>query len=602
MMNFDELELVVSENYSFVGIKKESNTLFFFLPKGFDGSIFSLNTFTAKRDLFFLFYKILDVFKNICAQKGYLEEPNQVGIQDRDGVINHASGARLRREDEETENILYSKLDMIGHLINAYDEPKILSLVYRLGKNDRFDVSKIHRHLHQAIYLKNNAAYIDEVLIPRRAVQFESADIVAMYCYLYYEIKQQLAEEINAEISALAERFRQRYLRPGDSIFDEKSYEQVLDTLKDALATIDHNTALKDIDYWQYYEAIELFIYGTWDQAEEGEIWGIKNFHSVWESMCLSYLVDTSDPHQLLQIDSTYLHPQALIKLEGSIKTLDVSNTFLFNGFALEPDAVIMTLPSEQLKQPNKYTICADKNWNDFDYQTRFKSDDNWIRIAYAGQGKDIHTAEALFEDYRSNQELIIDSRLPSKYYSYWKVKELDLECLHKLCYLNHFFYLALEKGVKSWDEFQGSILKPLDITFVVKTNVFSASLFRYHAREEVKQDFEEFIRQAAVLTADSIKIVDVKYMSQKYLRDKNRVKEIKERSIRKQFLYEYLLQKMLEKECSIYREIAINSVFWIPGCRLDNAGIIEAAPTFMDGFIELQDINFLELARSYLK
>jgi hypothetical protein len=165
---------------------------------------------------------------------------------------------------------------MFGSLINAYDEPKILSLAHRLGKSNQFDASKIYRYLHQAVYLENNAVYIDEILLPHNSAQFEATDIVAMYCYLYCEIKQQLKEEVSTEVSALAERFRQHYLRVNDSIFDEDTYEQVLNIIKDALQRIDNNTTLKDADYWQYYEVIELFIYGDWQKAEEGEIWGIK--------------------------------------------------------------------------------------------------------------------------------------------------------------------------------------------------------------------------------------------------------------------------------------------------------------------------------------
>jgi len=156
-------------------------------------------------------------------------------------------------------------LNIIGDLLDAYDEPKILSLAYRLGKSDRFDVSQIHKYLHQAIYLPNNAAYVDQMLLPRKVVKFESTDIVAMYCYLFCEVKQQLKEDIKSEIESLAERFKEKYLRHGDSIFDEESYKQVLDILKDTLESIDHHTPIKDADYWQYYEAIEL----SWQRALE---------------------------------------------------------------------------------------------------------------------------------------------------------------------------------------------------------------------------------------------------------------------------------------------------------------------------------------------
>ena len=604
MMDFRCLKLIVNESYSFVGIKKQANELIFCLPKGFEKSISSLNTFSEKRNLFFLFYGIFDTFKDICLEKGYLQEPARITTSDRDGIINQVGGSEIELEDAEPENILYSKLDLIGYLINAYDEPKILSLAYRLGKGDSFfDVSKIHRYLHKAIYLKNNAAYVDEVLISRRSVKFEATDIVAMYCYLYCEINQQLAKEVDAEVLALGERFRQHYLRSSDSIFDEQSYEQVLNTLKDTLDQIDHNTALKDADYWQYYEAIELFIYGDWNQAEEGEIWGVKNFHSIWESMCLTYLVDTTDPRQLLHIDDTYLHPQTLTKLKSSRKTLHLSNTFRLNGSSLNPDAVIISVPSNHIDGDQTYTLSTD-NWNDYGYRTFFNFKDiniSYARIAYAGQEDNEYTLNSLSKYYRYNKQLIVDSRLPSKYYSYWKIKDLNHHVIHGMHYFNHFFYLALEKSIKSWREFSDCILKPLDIKFGSQNNIFSASLFRDCGEAEVRKDFEDFVQKASALLPEFIKIIDIKYLNQDYLQDQTKIEEIKRRSVRKQFVYEYLLQKTLEREQSDYRNLSINSSFWIPDNRLDDPEIMEVSQVFLDGFLELQKINFLTLAKNYL-
>lgn len=601
MIDFNSLKLTVDENYSFVGIKKQNNILVFYLPKGFDKSVSGFNTFCEKRDLFFLFYRILNTFKDICFEKGCLEKPDRVRIQDRDGVINQSRGSKIQWGDEETANILYSKLDMIGHLLNAYDEPKILSLAYRLGRSDKFDVSKIHRYLHQAVYLKNNAAYIEEALLPRKTIQFEATDIVAMYCYLYCETKQQLEEEVNAEILALAERFRQHYLRVQDSIFDEQSYEQVIDTLKDTLDRIDSSTPLKDADYWQYYEVIELFIYGDWHQAEEGEIWGIKNFYAVWESMCLTYLVDITDSCRLLQIDNTYLKPKTIEKIESSIKTFEISNVFRLNGVNLTPDAVVMTAISDQLKDSRNYEIRFN-NWNDYGYCTYFVDDnDRGLHIAYPGQDKGVHTIDSLSEYYKGNKNLIIDSRLPSKYYSYWRIEDLDFASLQRMYYFNHFFYLALEKGIRSWQGFKDHIAKPLNIKFDSKNNVFSTSLFREYVETTVQLDFEVFVEVVSRLLTKVIEIVDVKYLSQDYFRDKSRIEEIKKRSVRKQFVYEYLLQKDLEHKKNDHGELNINSSFWIPDNRLDDPDIIKAVPTFLDGFIKLQSINFLALAKNYL-
>ena len=44
------------------------------------------------------------------------------------------------------------------------------------------------------------------------------------------------------------------------------------------------------------------------------------------------------------------------------------------------------------------------------------------------------------------------------------------------------------------------------------------------------------------------VEIYDVKYLSSNYFEDQSNREELKERSVRKQFLYEYLIKKKLKK------------------------------------------------------
>ncbi|MGK7930484.1 MAG: hypothetical protein AB4041_03475 [Microcystaceae cyanobacterium] len=241
---------------------------------------------------------------------------------------------------------------MLSGILTAYDEPKILSLVYRLGQSDKVDYSKLHKHLHHAVYLPNHAAYVDYMTLPRKQVQFESTDIVAMYCYLLWEIKQQLNEEIGTELKALAERFQEQYLKAEYSLFDEQSYTQVIDSLKDSLEMIDHNTPLKDADYWELYEAIELFLYGEMRQDQEGEVWGINNFHSVWESMCLTYIAKNNKLENILYLDTQFISDNLSQILQKADTVIDLSNAFKINGSNLRPDAVMY---STHIKKSNRH-------------------------------------------------------------------------------------------------------------------------------------------------------------------------------------------------------------------------------------------------------
>jgi hypothetical protein len=605
MINFNSLQLVVHDAYSFVGIKKENDNLVFCLPKGFESETSNLNTFSGKSKTFFLFYKILNVFKDICIDKGYLNESYGLSTQDRDGVIKREGGSLIEQGEEDSENIFYSKLDIIGQLLNAYDEPKILALAYRLGRSDKINLDKIHQYLHQAVYLPNHAVYVDEMLLPKQTVQFESTDIVTMYCYLYCEVKRQLDEDVNGEITALGERFRQHYLGAEDSLFDELSYEQVLDTLKDALQVIDNNTVIKDADYWQYYDAIELFLYGDWQQKEEGEIWGIKNFHSVWESMSLTYLVDTTNPSYLLQVDTQFLSAQSINKVNSSKKVIDLTGVFDINGKTLIPDAVKLVSVSEQLTALASYAFSCD-NWNDYGFYTCFSDGKKSVHIAYQGQkeGSENYTFEKLKEIFKVNESrrIVIDSRLPENYYSYWRISNDPSEIdLHKMCYLNHFFFLGLEKGITDWEQFKKSLLEPLNIYFRDRSNVFATSLFRGYREIVVKEDFEQFMALVSSQLKTYIQIIDIKYFLSSYFQNKKNTEEIKNRSVRKQFVYEYLLQKELELRKTAYSNSSILSSFWLPDYRPDDSDLLLESSPFIDGFIQLVKVNFMELVKNYI-
>ena len=596
MINFNSLKLKVPDNYSFVGIQKQDDELYFYLPKGFDARLSELDTFVGKRDLFFLLYKIFGTFKKICIEKGYIDDIGEFGTQDRDGVINSPRGSEIQDEEDDSENIFYSKLDIITHFLKAYEEPKILALAYRLGKSKKFDVSQIHKYLHQAVYLPNHAAYVDEMLFPRGVMQFESTDIVTMYCYLFCEIKQQLGEGVNAEITALAERFRQHHLGNQDSLFDEHSYEQVLDILKDALETIEHNTPIKDADYWQYYETIKLFLYGNWHQAKNGEIWGIKNFHSVWESMCLTHLVQIVDPSLLLHLDDRYLSSKTVEIAKSSAKLINLSNAFNINGSSMIPDAVVFESITHKIKDKKTYKVSA-KDWDDHGYNTRIDGiylDSRHVRVGYIGQTTDNHTINKLRELYKSDTkpgDVIIDAPLPPHFSSFWEIDfPLAPEDIYKMYYFNHLFYIAIKNKITDFDIF---ITKIRDLGN--KYKVFLKSVLRDKKTAHLTKKFNDFIQHESYF-----EIIDIKYLDTKYVRARNKIEEIKRRSIRKQFVYEHLLQKTLKDREDQYSNLSIRSSFWLPSYLPDDSELLKDSDAFMDGYIKLKKVNFKLLAETY--
>jgi hypothetical protein len=640
MINFNNLELVVNEKYSFVGLERRNSQIRFCLPKGFPNKSEELQrfTFNTKRDLFFLLYKVFDQFKKICIEKGYLEDNNDMTTSDRDGMVKIHQGADISEDDELDENIFYSKLDMISGILKAHDEPKILSLVYRLGRSDSFDHSQIHKFLHRAVFLPNGAAYIDSMDLPRQQVRFQSTDIVAMYCYILWEIKQQLQQEVGVEIKALAEQFKQHYIGGNYGLFEEEYYSQVIDSLKDALELIDHNTPFKDIDYWQFYDAIELFLYGELRQTDEGEIWGIKNFHTVWESMCLTYLIKVSIQLKkidyLLHLDTNFISNYWIELFNKNSKVIPLSNNvFKINGSQLVPDAVGFSSIINKTGDI-EYQIYPEMVWNDEGYLTTFILDDEHpISICHYRQKKEQHTLDFLRDYYPkkvqkerkhrtykyykhiSNEGLIIDKPLLKGFSSFWEIDplilDLDREEIYKMYYFKHLFYIYLNtyvfKNFDLWDTINSDKLDPsienprqFEISWYDRLRpIIQFSLLRYCEIDNIKNTFNSFLEVFFNMDDNYINIIDIKYDKISYFLDSKNIENIKDRSVRKQFVYEYLMQKEVKKFPKYLNQLKIHSSFWLPG--YNQKSIFEEGETFMDGYIRLITVDFVKLAESYV-
>jgi hypothetical protein len=47
---------------------------------------------------------------------------------------------------------------------------------------------------------------------------------------------------------------------------------------------------------------------------------------------------------------------------------------------------------------------------------------------------------------------------------------------------------------------------------------------------------------------------------------------------------------------------MSIRSSFWLPSYRPDDSELLEEGSPFMDGYIQLKNVNFMILAENYLR
>jgi len=293
MFNFSTIKLDKRTNDdrdSFVGIRKtDQGEIIFRLPIGFEN--FPDGNFNATKQLFFRMYRTFKKFENDNLKSFHDTKP-----KGRDNI--EVGGNAYQFKDKDGNDILlYSKINIIENMLDVYRDLALNSIERRIGRNEDVDFSKIDLYLHKAVYLHHNATddvniYIDEMDLPRHTLQYESASIIELFCFIISELKQELEQTVDVRINELSNKFKEQFLTHNQSLFNEETFEITILSLKEILDDIDKNTIYKDDDYWQLYEAIDIFLYGELDMKnthKEGVFWGISNFWRIWEDMCHTY-------------------------------------------------------------------------------------------------------------------------------------------------------------------------------------------------------------------------------------------------------------------------------------------------------------------------
>jgi len=349
MLDFGSLGYNFAEDrdgsYSFVGIKSdgESKEKKLYLPLGFKPGkpdALEYNSYSTKKDLFFLLYRALRKYTGRLKQF----EKKKQSKGDRDGAGEGATTNTFSIDtDEGTEEIVYTRFSGLDDVLDGYDELRLFAMRERMRRSDKIDYSNIHRYLDKAVYLPDDTIFIDEVEVPKPTLGRHTTDLVRMYCYIYSEIKRQMDEsdDISPEVAAEAENFHEEHLAPTDALFNEESHTG--DILRDQLERIDEQTAFKDDAYWHFYESIEAVLYPQRRvENSDGIHWGINNFCFVWEDMCQEKLAADTD--------FKVLYADRIDGISGSAKediqpALNLTTSNQQRTINLKPDAIVKFSP-----------------------------------------------------------------------------------------------------------------------------------------------------------------------------------------------------------------------------------------------------------------
>lgn len=636
MFDFSTLTAIAvsdeGKNYSFVGICDDHLRL----PKGCDAWADRINgnneqprKFTAMQEAFLSLYRTLRVYRQ--ARSGSL-------TNDRDSAQHRQKdGLEVLGGHEEDGSIIYYRhLDMLDGILDAYNELAILSLAQRLGRSDRLDCSKLHLYMDRATFSEDDSFSVDEMMLPRQQISLEPVEIVQMYCFTLLEVKKWLGEanSVTSDVRVLAEQFFEHHLATGDSLFEFATWQHTRNILRERLEIIDQNTAYKDDAYHDFYDVLERFLWGDEKQSKGGIQWGISTFAPVWESICLNYLIDsrlreiqacdTSSLPDVLTNRLTSLTKTQELLIEGRIEATlytisELNDVFELNGTHLFPDCVLSREHAWDLEDARNlmYKTYGVNSLSDGSSGTDTKKIDVRFRPIWDGiksRNGPTQRREA------ANLQTVLAKGLPDNLTAFFLGRALSgafestdaaRDLRENICeelVLNAVgspFQISLLQGV-TWEVYfdKNDQFRNID-SLAHRKDLYSYRL-AMNCIEANRGQFPEieYLYTFAHLAETVIEgnklgqstIIDFKYLNADYFQDKKNFADIRIRSVRKQFVYEYLLKKKLGDRYSI------GSEFWLPDHDNDFAKIELGAEQFLGGFIPLRRLNVMGLMDSYRK
>jgi hypothetical protein len=551
------------KSYSFVGLKRKENSerLEFWLPLGFDTfetEITNPTSFSRVKNFFFKMYRTFQTYK--VRKLNQLTEEEKT--KDRDGVFEFENGFSFVNENNE-QVVFYGKLNALDKILEGYDELRISSLEKKQVRSHEIDYSKIHKYMHQAIYLDDDVIYLDEMNIAKSVLIQDSPPIIQLFCFIYTEIKKELEEldSVPDRAFELTDLFKDNYLQPNSSLFTEDTFADTINILKNVFEEIDSKTTYKDEDFWHFYEAIEAFLMGErQEDSNDGVYFGINNFYDIWEDMCQSYMLNPENEY-LSQVLSADIKGKLLTR-----RDLGLSDYFTINPFSLQ----LNNHTRKRYLKPDLVLIKKLDYGGNKMFDKLFKIKGNKL-IEKNNRKIYLH-----FLSFESN----VAQLLPEILLIYNQFLENSL--LFQSKNTNTSFKSILAKDLKDFKlEIAQKIQSiPLDRIFDYKPSIIKSGIFVIDYKYMRQSDYEKYNPNS----------IDEK--------GENKIKE----DIHKQLIYEWTVQQNFENS-------ETTSEFWIPyysdeldfeASRLDITD--SSSNEFKKSQIKVIKINFKTLQENYIK
>lgn len=605
--------------FSFVGIRDG----ILYLPKGCDDWAAQINEaapaqrYALSSEAFRQLFHALEAFRAAS---------NAKRTGDRDSAQHGPEGAELLGQWLENDPVLYYRqLEILDGILERFDELEILALAQRQGRSERVEGERLYRELERATFTDDHSFFVDGMTLPRMQLAYEPVELVQMYCFALLEVKRWLgeAEDVHSDIHVLAAQFAELHLKAGDSLFDFDSWKTTRALMLERLDAIDRTTAYKDPDYFDFYDALERFLQGGEQLPGAGLQWGISTFAPVWEAMCIEDLMGRRAA-ELAACDVSNVRPSLVASskrlpeiqsIRPGADCLVLRCTPLLKGVFeakddvgfLFPDAVL--LHSENTFKQSTYLHYGVTSLGDEELPPSIPAEFRGPleKIRNTGDGYEQNNGADLLRELLNETEpdgltaFYMGRALCASYQQQmsasWSRQRLTKALLSRpaCAYLVDFIRGMLWEVVFNEDDERRS-----DDSRHYRTQLDSCeqALAAVKNYSEMLPELASLGRfyEACIAGTTKALVVDMKYHAASYLLDSSKITELRERSVRKQFVYEYRLQKALATGASITSEFCLPS--YHPDANKTVVSVDESS--FAGGFITLRYLNVRALLARY--
>lgn len=283
------------------------------------------------------------------------------GRSTRDGFLKGGGGQSFNFDSNGAE-LGYTHFFRYGQLIRMLRDPRLLSLTKAPGLTAQFDHRYIARNLERAMYLPDGTPVFDLSWASRTQMRHTGSDMVGLACWMALDALKKLfpdssGHEVGAALQSEWEEWAHRFadeheLDANASLFSGKR-TATLPLLQTALETCVRLAPPVSSDARELHHLLDELLHYALD-GQDGDIWGLQEFHHVWEAACLEYAIEKYGEENTFTCDDEYLSPDISPKSRGKWAK-NRCDVFAKNGIARRPDLVIKNKDGTYLIVDFKY-------------------------------------------------------------------------------------------------------------------------------------------------------------------------------------------------------------------------------------------------------